>query len=158
MPGSWALYPEAWVIIARYLAQEMSQTALRRAISTAYFAMFHAVLETAADSFIIMAESPFSEFSRQQILRGLGHGQIRKACKHAALKQFSPQIQNFAKLLVEMQGKRQAADYNPSARFIASDVLSDIDNVEKAIKSLASVSPEELQAFAALILFKTHTP
>ena len=154
------MFPEAWVAFAHFIVQnDPSDVGLRRAIGALYYAMLHIVAKDAADLFIGEVQSFFGEQARMQVYRSLDHRRTRLICgNNTTMQQFSPQIRNFAEIFVAMQRKRHAADYDPSAHFKISDVISDIIRVGKAIRALNTADPEERKAFIALILFKTRTP
>ena len=134
-----------------------SQAALCRAVSTTYYAPFRFLSGICADAIITMTASPQGKYAWHQVYRSLNHRQVRKACESNLIQQFPPQIREFAEVFVEMQKKRIAADYDPSAHFEKSDVLSYINNVERVMSAFETTTPEDRQAFAAFILFKTRT-
>ena len=134
-----------------------SQAALRRAVSTAYYALLHFLLGISADALITMTASPRGAYTWHQVYRSPDHRQMRKACEKILTQQFPPQIEELAELFIEMQRERQRADYDLSAHFTKSDVLSHIDSVERVMRAFETTTPEDRQAFAAFILFKTRT-
>lgn len=89
-----------------------------------------------------------------QVYRALDHGVARNACKDGLIQRFPRSIEDFANLFVQMQSKRHAADYDPSARFAKSGVLQDIASVEAAIRAFRTESARERRAFCAFVLFR----
>jgi hypothetical protein len=113
------------------------QVDLRRAISSAYYAVFHAVLAAVANKFIGSTTQSTSLYSL--VYRSVDHGALRRLCVEATKPHLGPkyvphtppggfgaEIQAFAQGTLELQEKRHSADYDPSIRFNTSDaVLSD---------------------------------
>ncbi len=128
------------------------QADLRRAVSTAYYALFHALALCAAN---MLAGSSRREASWQQTYRALEHGHARNQCDdQSAMGQFSTEIQNFARRFVTMQYQRQLADYSPSAAFSRERVLLLIDEADDAIDSLDNAVASDRRAFAIHVLFR----
>ena len=131
------------------------QANLRRAISTAYYALFHAMAKCCADTLIGGAGSVKSKEAWLQTYRALQHGAAKSACSTAKIIGLFPQeIQDFANLFVTMQTKRHSADYNPHApKLFKSAVLLDIQQVETVIEGLKLAPVKDRRAFAALVIF-----
>jgi hypothetical protein len=70
------------------------------------------------------------------------------------VQKFPQDIQDFAKLFVQMQLKRYDADYNPAAKFFKSEVSDDIDLAELAIDSFNAAPALDRRAFCAYVLFR----
>ena len=85
-----------------------AQARLRRAVSTAYYAMFHCLAASAADLFIGTERSP----AWQRAYRALEHGKARTACRQVwTRREFPAEIRDSAEAFVELQRARQQADY-----------------------------------------------
>lgn len=66
--------------VARLLAQPpASDTALRRAVSTAYYALFHKLLRDAAQAFIGPGNETTAGYAI--LYRGFDHGHMRSVCE-----------------------------------------------------------------------------
>lgn len=137
---------------------------LRRAISAAYYAVFHYLLRAAADEYVGAAARGTSRYTL--VYRSIDHRALRSLCREASSKQLSPRYQgvaptagftrdvkSFAGYVLDLQDKRLAADYDPSAGFGLPDALVAIATAEGAIERFARVSPAERQIFLALLLF-----
>ena len=154
------MYPEELMNAARdsVRGKNPSQAVLKRGISTGYYAMLHTASRDGADLFIGALESSLDEDVWNLVYRAFDHRRIRSVCKNeTVMRQFPPEIREFAQVFVEMQEKRIAADYDPSSYFAEIDVLADIENVEKVIRAFHTAPTKHRRAFAALILFKTRT-
>ena len=155
------MLPDDLLKTANELAESSSgkprRSNLRRATSTAYYALFHTLARSCAD---LMVGGPGSERSKpawNQVYRALEHGTARSACLNAALiRKFPREIQDFANVFVQMQKKRHMADYDPDHRPYKSEVLNDIATVESAIADFHRAPTKDRRAFVALVLFKSR--
>ncbi len=130
------------------------QANLRRAVSTAYYAMFHCLAAICADLLVGGEGSERSEPAWRQVYRALEHGAARQRCNRAAMIQkFPAEIQDFAEKFVLMQRRRHQADYDPEARYDKDAVLQDIIAVAEAIAKLRQVPVKDRRAFAVYLLF-----
>ena len=150
--------PRDLIATARGLAEgdprRLSQANLRRAVSTAYYAMFHCLAGTAADLLIGGSRSE----AWHQVYRALEHGRARTACEHKqAMVAFPPGIRGFAYTFVILQKARQQADYALDVQFDKPDVLAAIDSAETVIAQLEQADAQHRRAFAAHVLFKRRS-
>ena len=132
------------------------QAGLRRAVSTAYYAMFHCLAASAANLFIGTERNP----AWHRTYRALEHGRARTACRQAqAMPEFPVEIRDFADAFVELQIERQKADYAlDTAAYPKSDVLDYIVSAELAINRFEQAAVEARRAFAAHVLFRQRSP
>jgi len=137
---------------------------LRRAISAAYYAVFHYILAAATDEFVGPAERGAPSYTL--VYRRVDHGALSRLCAEVKkpksstkYSQFSPpegfarDVKSFAGALVELQEKRHSADYDPSIRFGPQDARSAIASARRAIARFAEVSSVERRIFLTLLLF-----
>ena len=113
-------------------APQPTQAGLRRAVSTAYYAMFHTLAAAAADLFIGSTRSS----AWHRAYRALEHGRARSACRQGqTMREFPTEIRYFADVFVELQVERQQADYALDAdAYENSDVLGYIDGCPACVK------------------------
>jgi len=131
------------------------QAELRRALSTAYYAMFHCVAKAYADTLNGATKSTRNDRAWLQAYRSLSHTQVFSFCKRKDIqKDFSPEMNNFRKIFNRFQIKRNNADYNPKETFYRSQVLIDIDHAEDAITDFKGAKFLERKAF---VTFATTT-
>ena len=106
--------------IARRLAlaapRKPKQADLRRAISTAYYALFHAFARDAANLLVGGAGKEL-EAAWAQTYRALDHGAAKKACAQVRVPEFPLPICAAAEVFVTLQQHRHDADYDPSMIF-----------------------------------------
>ena len=131
-----------------------SQANLRRAQSTAYYAVFHCLAATVANA--LMGKGRGEAW--HQTYRALEHGSARKACQNMqAMREFPPEIRRFAKSFKDLQGARNRADYALDGRYNKLDVLADIATAEAAIAWLEGADAQHRRRFAAHVLFKRRS-
>ena len=132
-----------------------SQANLRRAVSTAYYAMFHCLAGATADLLIGRRRSP----AWHQVYRALEHGRARTACEHKrAMAGFPPEILDFAEAFVMLQDARHQADYALEGRYDKLVVLAAIDRAENAIVQFEQADIQHRRGFAAHVLFRRRSP
>ena len=117
---------------SRLLASgQPSQEALRRAVSTAYYAMFH-VLATSNADIIIGPRTPANRSDWTSTYRSLRHFRAENPL-YGWPHLFSQPIQNFAVIIAGIKRQREEADYNPDVNFVQPQVATWIDRAERAI-------------------------
>ena len=133
-----------------------TQARLRRAESTAYYALFHTLAASAANLFIGKRRNP----AWHRAYRALEHGRAKSACRQAQnMREFPAGIRNFAAVFVVSQIERQKADYALDAdAYRKSDVLGHIISIELAISRFERADIEARRSFAAHVLFKQRSP
>ena len=140
------------------------QASLRRAVSTAYYALFHLLIQEATANWKRPAQ-------RALLARAFEHGRMRSVCHAkrselaALLKQQhgSPsgkrmgatQLHTVTDIFVLMQQQRHTADYDNSTRWTRIDVIGLIDDVAKAFHRWKSIRDEDLaQDFLIYLLIR----
>ena len=155
--------PYDLIRIARHLATggvsgnrgRPRQADLRRAVSTAYYALFHALSHCCADTLAGATPSHRRQSGWQLVYRSLEHGSARNRLgNQGEMRAFPPEIRNFGHRFAEMQRQRHLADYNPAESFSRSHVLQFIDQTEQAVTELERCSPAARRAFALYTLFR----
>lgn len=134
-----------------------SQVSLRRATSSAYYAMFHCLARNCADLLVGGTNAVRSKHAWRQTYRALEHGFAKSACKDGIVAKFPKAVEDFANNFVSMQEKRHAADYDPSIKLTKSEVVADINTAREAIKEFLKVPIKDRRAFAAHVLFKKRS-
>jgi len=134
------------------------QSNLRRAVSTAYYAMFHCLAHCCATTLVGGPNADRSEPAWRQAYRALEHGRARSSCSNKdLLSRFPREVQDFANNFVSLQEKRQLADYDPFARFTKLDVQEEIAATRIMIEGFQSVPVKHRRAFAVYVLLRTRT-
>lgn len=127
----------------------------RRAVSGAYYALFHCLARECADLLIGGGSADRSREAWRQVYRSLEHIACKERCKKKDMvKKFPKGIEDFANAFVTLQDKRHSADYDPFANFVKSSVLADIELAKQAIADFKAESAKDRRAFCAYVLFK----
>ena len=129
-----------------------SEADLRRAISTAYYAVFHTLAASNAELIAGLPQSDMSSYAWERVYRRLDHGRAQNNLR-AVLTHLSPNGGNFARTFINLQELRQDADYDPNTPINLSDTLNMIAQAETAIRDFALLSEEERRFIAAQSLF-----
>jgi hypothetical protein len=140
------------------------QVDVRRAISAAYYATFHATITAAADQFIGVINRDTSRYGL--VYRSVGHAWLRDLCKevqkptlsnkfrpHAPIGGFGSNVTAFAAAVVELQEKRHSADYDVMIRMNKSDAVLAISTAKAALRRFSKASKTRRLAFLSLLLF-----
>ena len=128
--------------VSRLLASgQPSQEALRRAVSSAYYAMFHALATSNAD-LIVGARTPANQSDWTATYRSLRHSRAENPL-HGWRHLFSLALQHFAVVIADTKRQRENADYNPGAIFTQNQVTTWIDRAEQAIIGFNAASEQE---------------
>lgn len=123
---------------------------LRRAVSTAYYALFHCLATCCADT---IAGADRHHPAWRQTYRALQHGTARNHCQRTAeVAKFPVEIRKFAETFVDMQRERHKADYDPSARFSKMVVIQHINEAMEAIAGFGLAHRRDRRAFAIYVM------
>ena len=150
---------EALIASSRHLvdpvqpANQPTDEALRRAISTAYYAMFHALATSNADCIIGTPRDAIGRHAWDRVYRGLEHGAAKVQLQQDQ-QLFSPSIRQFADTFSQLQDMRHQADYNHAAIFSLGLANTWIDRAEEAIRGFLQASVEERTAVAVQSLIR----
>lgn len=143
-------YPSELLAVAERLLRDGTNTkdeaSLRRAVSTAYYALFHLLIVQATENWN-------QEIDRPIFARLFEHGKMKAAC--LAIKNASPQNKNpipsfeqrkppdhmraVARAFIEAQSQREIADYDLSERISPAEARIQVELVNGAFASWAQV-------------------
>lgn len=141
------------------------QVDIRRAISSAYYAIFHAIITAAADQFVGVTNRDESRYGL--VYRSVDHGWLRRLCeevqkpalsakfrRYAPKAGFSPNVVAFAAAAVDLQEKRHFADYDVMIRMNRSDAVLAISTARAALARFNGAGQVDKLAFLSLLLFQ----
>ena len=129
-----------------------TQADLRRAISTAYYAVFHTLAASNAELIAGQPQSSISTYAWERVYRRLDHGRAQNNLR-AVLNLLSPPGAFFARTFIELQGMRQEADYDPNFSITRTRTLNTIAEAETAIRNFAQLTQEERRLLVAQSMF-----
>lgn len=136
---------------------------LRRAISTAYYGLFHYVLTEVADAFV----GPAVRNGPRYVLvyRSVNHADLKTTCAeiqkprpsdryapYAPAEGFDASLKQFASGLIDLQISRHRADYDPGAEFQVADARLAVAKARSAIGSYEAARKDQREMFLTLLL------
>jgi hypothetical protein len=141
------------------------QASLRRALSTAYCALFHFLIRetvrqigpSLGDENSNRARRWFDHGAMYRVARLFSQEAVRIGnTKEILILNTGSRVQFIAKLIADLQELRNLADYDPGATFIRSDTLAMVDRVESAFRIWPSCkrSPEANTFLLSLLLWE----
>jgi hypothetical protein len=139
------------LLVARDLANlhsgNPSQAALRRAVSPAYYALFHLLISDATSNWSYVELRP-------ALGRLFDHGPMRAAseAQFSQIEKYlkgnpppspertvSEHLRIVAKTFVEVQRRRQEADYNTAQQWTLAEMEDQINDVAEAFRSWSAI-------------------
>lgn len=130
--------------LARHEPRRPRQASLRRAISAAYYALFHLLSEEVTS--LMLGGSPRRRRFRHALARGLTHTSMAAACKSfeaASLPRGLTEtigtlvvpvdLKEFARRFLKLQVERHQADYNAARVYHRGEVLELVQEAETAV-------------------------
>ena len=136
-----------------------------RAISSAYYAVFHACLHEAAIH--IVGTDNLSSPLYTLVYRSIDHKQLRDICVESGKTNPKPMyqkyipsdglgsdIRGYANTFVELYELRMLADYDPTVTFTMTEVGTSIKAARTAIERLGRANAEMKRIFLTLLLFR----
>jgi hypothetical protein len=126
--------------------------------------LFHAVSIASADQFIGKGKQSDPLYSL--VYRSIDHRALRQFCQDLGKEtlprkydRYIPRqwpslaIQAFAWAVVDLQGRRHSADYDPMITFSPSDARLAIRTARRALTLFKMVGPQYRNVFLTLLLF-----
>ncbi len=136
-----------------------TQGDLRRSISSAYYALFHRLIDDGVTQLASGASQP------EALGRAFGHTDMKKVCQHLQKSPLPQQmtslfgasvpteLKNVAATFIELQELRHEADYNRARSFDKSDGRNALGRVETAFRDWDQVrTTPAAQIFLVLLL------
>jgi hypothetical protein len=148
---------------ADLLARQTAQAALRRAVSTAYYALFQALCEMTADT-LVGWKAPWEAFT--PVYRSLDHSRALSVLTRLGEGKTHPlgeSVKNVGIAFKELQAAREWADYSPEphplpertregARFSRQEALDLIAIAREATATLDGLDKKTRLALAATLV------
>ena len=151
--------PEHLLQIATDLAEVNPRRPRRadlcRAVSTAYYAMFHCLARTCADRLAGRAGTVGSRSMWRRVYRAPDHRQAKRRCENMS-SSFPDEVREFGHVFSVLQNKRHLADYDPDYRVGKSEVIADIHRARTAIDRFLATPANVRRDFALHVLTKVR--
>jgi len=153
--------PQQLIEQARHLASRGTggrprQDHLRRAASTAYYALFHFLIDQTCRSFLGTPSGAEARALHAVLARAFDHASMKRVCVAfgaASLPvRFRPglgarpiptDLSRVSDIFTTLQERRHSADYDRLRRFQRQEVLTLIDEAERAMQLWPSVRPTQ---------------
>jgi hypothetical protein len=147
---------DRWLFLATQLSVigKHSPIHKRRAVSTAYYAVFHALARCCADELWGAADRSSREYER--VYRALDHGPLRSAFASAPLKD-NPMLAEIGGYVLTLQSARHHADYSPPGKlFTPAQCEELIQTAWTAITLLDDLDSKDRRMLSVYLLFKNR--
>jgi hypothetical protein len=139
--------------LARLEEGRPRRTSLRRAISSAYYALFHALATLCADQLVGFSQ-PWDVYA--PIYRTLEHGRTKDVFKRISGRHGS-RIASIGQTFILLQERRHTADYDPSPfPFGRKETLDLIEQVKQAITQIETLTDNERWLVATQLIARTR--
>lgn len=136
-------------------ARPPSQADLRRAASGVYYAVFHAICQSNADTLVGDDSQNRDLAAWRQTYRALEHGYAGRRCRQIQSNpRFSQPIRNLARHFPTIQRLRHQADYDPVRTLTLTEILSVVEQASGIIATFLAAPLHERRAFAVYILMR----
>ena len=149
---------EELIAVARWLAtptgsSQPTQWALKRAVSTAYYAMFHALCFSNAETLLVGPRERDNEEAWDRIYRAIDHKPTKEKIKEGR-QQLPEPIRKFGDTFSFLQEQRHLVDYAPDKLITALETETWINRAETATKQFMQSDPEERKRLAIRLLVR----
>jgi uncharacterized protein (UPF0332 family) len=139
------------------------QADLKRAISSAYYGLFHAIMTRAADQVVGIGKRSTDLY--ELVYRSVDHARLKAVCNQIASesskiapympsRRFGAEIKDVARAIVDMQEKRHTADYNPLFHATKSGVKISLREARAALQTFHAAPEADVEALSLLLFFK----
>jgi uncharacterized protein (UPF0332 family) len=132
------------------------QASLRRAVSSAYYALFHLLIAEAVSKWKISTQRP-------QLARIFEHARMNAASERVLNMKLFPftghdpavvgNLKKIATTFSQLYEQRQTADYDLATQWSRTEVLALIESVVEAFKSVKAIRDEPIMNDYLLSLF-----
>ena len=149
--------PDELLETARYLLRQNnnrpSDAAIRRSVSTAYYALFHLLVEAATGHLVSDAGQ------RAALARTFAHATMKRVCESVQDGKlpflgptFPAELMELAEAFVELQAQRHEADYNWTRTFFKAQARDLVKQVEEAFAHWSTVQSNAVAGPFLLLL------
>jgi len=136
--------------------EEPKQASLRRAVSTAYYALFHLLIDESVAKWAVQRQ-------RSVLARTFEHGRMKKVCEELKKSASSgaavlPELENVARAFIQLQQSRHRADYDNSQPWSRTDALNELTLATEAFHSWLAIAEKDAAQDFLLQLFLPKPP
>ena len=128
---------------------------LCRAVSNVYYALFHCLARTCADSLAGRAGGVGNRPMWRRVYRALEHRQARVRCEKVP-SWLPEEAREFGRMLALQQNRRHFADYDPDYAIRKLDVIAYIDDARTAIDRFLATPANVRRDFVLHVLTRVR--
>ena len=134
--------------------RNLRKAAMRRAVSSAYYAVFHGVCFVCTRALgLWRRDAALTE----PVYRLLDHGQIRKRLSGREAAEIGSVVAEIGINFAELQALRHLADYSsPKLEIRLTETRSTVDRARKTITDLESLDDDQCRRLAVLLITKAR--
>ena len=133
-----------------------TEAELRRVISTACHAAFHALATSCADLLIGAGATARPNWARVEVHRGPDHGAVESACEHARRAGIPRGIRDLASAVPSLREARRLRDYDPVVRPTGLDARFHLGPARRSVATPREAGARDRLTFAAWTLITTR--
>ncbi len=147
---------ERLIEIAKETVSEKSWTANRRAVSTAYYAVFHALARTCTEELFGRSKDAKNLKEHDMVYRQLDHTSLKSAFNNTPMQE-NETIKRIGLLAKELQNERHKADYMPRRKLYPKKECEEwISKADEARDLINNLSPPDKKTLAIYLIFKNR--
>lgn len=145
-------FPDDLLELACDLALNPKQAGITRAVSTAYYALFHLPIDEAVSNWTV-------ERQRSILARTFDHGKMKAICDDVLKTvksggKIPPELNTVAHNFIQLQQHRHMADYDNSKQWSHTDVLNVLTLATDAFAAWRKISAQDAaQDYLLQLLF-----
>ena len=134
-------------------ASKRRQATINRAISTAYYALFHALAAECVARTVGVPRSPRYWQTVTPIHRALDHGSTRKVFERLVRDSTTPDLlKQVGDTFLDLQSARHSADSDPSSRYSRQKAADLIAEARQAMDALRALPREDRLILAVQLI------
>jgi hypothetical protein len=159
------LFQQARKLIGPAPIPDPWQENLRRAVSAAYYSVFHTALTAAAD--MVVGQTDGTGGLYELVYRSVTHTWLRDLCQDIRKRPmphryrryepeggFGQDMTTFAEIVIQLQEARNEADYSPSLEMSRSETIILLSRTRTAFYHFNTAPASDRKAFLILLLFQ----
>lgn len=129
----------------------VSRETFHRAVSTAYYAVFHALARNNADNIIGPPANPSMALDWIDAYRRMRHGYAARQLRQH-ISTLDRNGREFSIRFINLKAARETADYNPNAVFNLASVSLWLNRAIAALNNLGAMSPTDKRTITNIVL------
>ncbi|HEY8564251.1 MAG TPA: hypothetical protein VIL65_02035 [Beijerinckiaceae bacterium] len=139
--------------LSRRTGRRPREAFMRRAVSTAYYALFNALARMCANELIGGSKAHTPEWTR--VYRALDHRGAKSALQSSDAAALDRRVARIGRAFAVLQERRHQADYDPAFfPFYFDETTALVQLASSAIDDLHGLGVEDRRSLATLLLFK----